>query len=616
MSTRRRRAGPVSRRRFLALVGAGALGLGAAHAASPARSRRWSDPGTWAGSVPGEADVAVISGRVVLDTDARVAGVLVRPGASLVFDPHLDLTLESAGNVVVRGRLRMRPADPSRLHRLAFPTVDEGRFVGGGVDVLEADVGLWVMGRGVLDLAGAAKRAWTTAAGAVPAGTTAVELARDPAGWAVGDEVVLTPTGGPWARDHHAAFDGATVVAISGRTITLSRPTAFDHPAVAVGRDIVHTAEVLNLTRNVRIEGSPGGRTHVFIRSSRPQLIRRVAIRHVGPRLPDGAGSTAPVLGRYGLHFHHCRAGSRGSLVQGVVIRDCGSHAFVPHVSHGITFKDCIAYRGQEAMYWWDDRDLTHDTLYERCVGAGLSPARPAGVFVAQAGSGNAMVGCVAVGNAGPDVSSGFAWRSTANHTGSVWRFEDCLAHNNRANGIFVWQIDKPTHPIVRPVIYHCGKYGIMHGSYQNRYRYEDGAVYACGLGGAIITATSNADHPDFGPRQGWTGMLFDQAGLSPYCVETSGHVLPAAAPILMERCEFRGATRAALAAITPSRTIPDTLDVLDCAFEGNEFWVGDAVPAGSFIHVRDALHGDLTLRRKDQPGQLRAEWNARVTPG
>ena len=53
----------------------------------------------------------------------------------------------------------------------------------------------------------------------------------------------------------------------------------------------------------------------------RPQALAHTEIRHVAP----GA------IGRYGLHFHLCADGSRGSVVEGVVIRDAESHAFVPH---------------------------------------------------------------------------------------------------------------------------------------------------------------------------------------------------------------------------------------------------------------------------------------------
>ena len=45
--------------------------------------------------------------------------------------------------------------------------------------------------------------------------------------------------------------------------------------------DHTFTAEVLNLSRNVRIEGTQGGRTHILIHSMQPQTIRYASMRWV-----------------------------------------------------------------------------------------------------------------------------------------------------------------------------------------------------------------------------------------------------------------------------------------------------------------------------------------------
>jgi hypothetical protein len=66
--------------------------------------------------------------------------------------------LESAGNVIIRGRLVMQPASPEVEHRLIFAGAREASFAGGGMEVLGSDVGLWVMDGGVLDVAGTPPR--------------------------------------------------------------------------------------------------------------------------------------------------------------------------------------------------------------------------------------------------------------------------------------------------------------------------------------------------------------------------------------------------------------------------------------------------------------------------
>ena len=178
----------------------------------------WSDPATWGGSVPGPGQVATVSGLVVLDVDAVVGGVVVEPGAQLVFTPGRSVTLTSTGNVTVRGTLTMRPATAQAVHRILFSGVQEAAFVGGGVEPLASDVGLWIMDPGVLDVAGSPKRAWTRAGATVAAGATTVRLTEDPDGWLVGDEVAVDPHPAPVGRrpprrvrpgDHHRGSTAA-----------------------------------------------------------------------------------------------------------------------------------------------------------------------------------------------------------------------------------------------------------------------------------------------------------------------------------------------------------------------------------------------------------------------
>jgi hypothetical protein len=103
---------------------------------------------------------------------------------------------------------------------------------------------------------------------------------------------------------------------------------------------------------------------------------------------------------------------------------------------------------------------------------------------------------------------------------------------------------------------------------------------------------------------------------MSPYCVQTSRHTQPGLAPGVFEDCAFRGYTDAAIAFLSDRPTAePELFDVVDCTFAGNEFWLDPRIPVGSVIHVRDAEHGSIVLRRADQAGELRPEWNASVRP-
>jgi hypothetical protein len=586
---------------------------------------RWSDPRSWSHGVPGRGQRAVVTRPMLLDVDARVAGVAVMPGGQLVFDPNASRRLESAGNVVVQGLLRMRPSSPAVSHRLVLAGARERRFKGGGMDVLTGDTGLWVMGAGRLDLAGAAKRAWTRAAGALAAGATRIALQADPAGWRVGDELVVTPTLSPASEGSIAAYDLARVAAVSGRTVTLSAPLRHAHPAVAVGRGRTFTAEVLNLTRNVGVEGTAGGRSHIFIRSSRPQSLTAAAIRHMGPRQPDG-DFTRIVLGRYGLHFHMCGDGSRGSLFDGVVIRDTGSHAFVPHLSNGITFRNCVSHDTFLEAYWWDGAPDTrtpgsasHDVLYDGCVASLIQDDPPfraydiAGFFLGR-GNGNVARDCVAVGVQGSVNASGFQWPEGSE---GVWRFSGCVAHNNSENGIFVWQNTPKVHVITDFVGYHNTKDGISHGAYANPYVYRDSILYGNGEAAVAVHATSGDGGG--GRRLRFANLTCDGAGLSDYLVVAKRH-LPdggTTAPTVFSGCSFKGARKAAFGLLYHGDDGPSDVELLDvagCRFSGNEFWIDPGIMAGSRVTVHDPVHGSLLLRRADQPGAFSARWNARVT--
>jgi hypothetical protein len=351
-------------------------------------------------------------------------------------------TVETPKNVLVRGTLRMRPGSTLR-----FVGVDETRFVGGGMDPVATDVGLWVVDAGMLDIQGTPRAGWN-------------RTGTDPT-WQPGDEVLQAPTSG-WTF----------------QPFTPGSPVPRAYPDVP-------PTEVLNLTRDVVIEGTPGGRSHIKITSTRPQLIRHCVIRHMGP---------TGVLGRYPLHFHMCEDGSRGSVVEGVVVRDCGNHAFVPHVSHGITFRDCIAYNVLRDAYWWDPGDWrdpstwSNDIRFEHCLAALVKPWDAAGGgdkfrltgFQLQLGTGNACVDCttVAVTTTNGDCS-GFHWPEFGS---GRWLFKDCVAHQSGVNGIFVWDNNGDGHLIENFVAYNCGV-GIDHGAYVNGYVYRDVNLVGCGEG-------------------------------------------------------------------------------------------------------------------------------------
>lgn len=201
--------------------------------------------------------------------------------------------------------------------------------------------------------------------------------------------------------------------------------------------------------------------------------------------------SGSPALGDYPIHFHLNGNSTRGTLVEGVVVVGGKHHAFVPHGSHGITFKDVIAKNTRGDAFWWDppgtnescnfDKfctlDNSNDIRIEHALVDGVTngPGESRGYtltgFLLSAGSGNSIRNSVAI-NVNPSHvknCSGFHWPSQANQNagGNVWTFVNNHGQS-RCHGIFVWQNDSGAH-----VVNGFTGGGIDHGAYKNNYLYD-----------------------------------------------------------------------------------------------------------------------------------------------
>lgn len=620
-------AGPTGRqalpsRRAVLRAGVGAAVLAAAPLtarATPAEA--FSDERTFSSARAGSAlrsrrGVVTIRDRVVVTGDVTVGGIVVERAGSLVFAPGRSVTLRSRGNVVVRGTLEMAPRDRSIRHRLVFDGIDESAMVG-GTPIRPSDVGLWVRGSGRLLLDGAAKTAWVRAAGDLNRGSTRLVLRAAPVGWARGDELVVTPTAATTAGDAHERHETVRVVSVSGRTVTVTPALAVDHPAQVVGRGTVVTAEVLNLTRNVRIEGRPGRRAHVHIMGDRPQDMRHFALRYLGPRQRNDEGFTETILGRYALHFHMMGAASRGTLVAGAVVRDAGSHAFVPHGSHGITFRSCISHDTMDEAFWWDGAPTTRigqmrtsALTYDSCVASRVRSDPPArgyrlAGFSLGAGAGNRAVDCVAVGVQGSRNAAGFLWPEGGE---GVWGFRGCVAHNNRVNGIFTWQNTDRSHLIQHFVGYHNGQAGIEHGAYLNAYRYEDSVLYGNGDASVLMHALS-AEERSLTLDNLWC----DGAGVAAFGIQLVRHTLDSSRPMIVSRCLIRNHRVAALG-LDATDGSPDRVDVVDCDVSGNEVRAADGW-VGGVVRWSDAGRGAFRVEPTSSGAAVVPGWNASKRP-
>lgn len=491
----------------------------------------WADPSAWqGGQVASATQDGTIIKPVLLSASTSVKQLTIAPGGALKFEPNNEIELQATGSIIVHGFLLLRPASVAVRHTITFKNITESNYVGsGGAWTHVTDVGLWVEHCGVLRAEGTARDGWNRT------GTSTT--------WLSTDEVLTAP---------QAVGDFSNFAAFSpGGTL----------PAVTYD-GVSYPTEAFNLTRNVIIQGEGIGtasstnnrRAHVmFHMCERRQSLRFVLFRHLGPRSAD---HTQGILGRYAVHFHQCMDGSRGSVVEGVVVRDCGNHAFVPHASHGIVFKDCVAYNCFEDAYWWDKvvkADESHDTTYAHCAAFYIRCAPVTGGFRLAAfhlghGERNQCVDCVAAGTQGvsPGEAAGFSWPDISHTFPGVWDFHDCVSHNNTANGLFVWQNNTRAHVIRDFVAYRNGCSGISHGAYHNDYSYRDVKLYE-NARGLILHAQSQLR------RLEWLRVVIDCSNtvytggpttFTGQCMSIGNHSTPAVVlPQTFIDCRFRPST-------------------------------------------------------------------------
>jgi hypothetical protein len=225
-----------------------------------------------------------------------------------------------------------------------------------------------------------------------------------------------------------------------------------------------------NLHRDIEIKGSGSIK---FLHGSERSVIRYVEI----DLRPDRE------VGHYPLHWHHVGNGSRGTLVEGVVVKNSTNHAFVPHASHGITFRDTIARNIEREAYWWDPGAESNNIVYDHALADGVhfpkgvddSLYHRIGAFFLGQGTANVVRDSVAKNTNAGGECSGFHWPELDH---GVWGFFDNSAYEPTCFGIFTWQNDSLPHVING----FTSNSGVSHGAYVNDYRYNDLDVSAVEL--------------------------------------------------------------------------------------------------------------------------------------
>lgn len=595
----------------------------------PPGLRKWSDPATFeAGVVPTRTtDARILPGPSVLvdSPNAEVRKLICETRLIVPCGSRLD----HWGNLVGDGGvLELDGEAPTGKAKVQAHPV-ESLFIGGGMDYgpqFDTDVGVWFTNGGYPDFHGRPKLEWTRVTGALPAGSSLIEIDEDPLGWEIGDTLVITPTGDPFTDSaHYTRFDERIILEILGRVIVLDTPLQFSHPVVTVAPSTqrgtdgtliypggTYPARVLNLSRSVEIGGtSDTERSHIFLGMSagKPARLEYFDMRYMGPQDAEG-----DVLSRYFFHFHMMHDMTRDVVMLGAVGRNGGSHVFVSHLSNGLSYLRTITFNTKGDPYWWNtDRDNraanpAHDILYDGCVAAWVRPwgtgedLQLAG-FPILDGDRNTMRNCFAVGVEGGKNSGGVSWPEISV---GIWTFHDNLIMNCKQAGIFVWQNDIGHHNVGPTVILNCGV-GILAGAYVNIYEWLRLVIYNCVEAPLRFVSMSkagpNADRP-----LRYIECLFDGAGKVPYAVRCLDHRTgdnqPSPVPAEMNRCEYRGYTVSGIGLVDVINDAPPNIVVNDGLFLGNQAWLAASIMPASVLVLKDATDA-RRLMKPTTPGQV-----------
>ncbi len=377
---------------------------------SAVRSGLWSAGTTWSsGKPPSALSEVKISGAITVEYDlpfndnpaAEAASITIDNGAVLRFSrtQSTRLDLDGSLSILSGGLLDMgspqNPIPANLSAYLGFNVASDRLFASPtAASPLPTDpayhpedTGLWITSGGKITINGAPKPAiWYRLAQTAPAGSATLTLSGTPAGFRIGDKVVLTPSGSG-AKETEVR----TITAIAGNTLTLNAPLAYQHEGqryalntqTGVARPIADSvapgtnetavevrSEVGLLTQNVVVasnlvkQGDTNHRAHTIFLHGSTGTFAYAEFRDLGPRAKKG---------RYPIHLH-LTGDSSIYVVQGVSVWnqfEPGNKWVVLHMSQDAIVKDSVGYNAQGRGYYLEDGTEANNTV-ENNLGVGV----------------------------------------------------------------------------------------------------------------------------------------------------------------------------------------------------------------------------------------------------
>jgi len=330
-------------------------------------SGAWSDPNTWHdGVVPGNGARVLVPIGVDVTVDriisARVATVRVDGTLSFATAANTELRVDTIV-VTATGRFEMgteaAPIPANISARLVFTD-------NGPIDRV-ADpfgIGRGLISHGSVSMYGAAVTSYVAVNGSALAGTRVLTLKSVPAGWKVGDDlVVASSTAGTEENEVRR------IVAVAGTQVTLGQPLSYNHVPMSAAFEI----HVANTTRNVSISSESSvtdRRGHVMFMHNDDVHVAYAGFYQLGRtdksvRVNDSvvdenwrlvAGTGTNQRARYAVHFHRTGIADDGNpaTVTGSAVVDSPGWGYVNHEGN-VDVRDNVAYDVHGAAFTTED---------------------------------------------------------------------------------------------------------------------------------------------------------------------------------------------------------------------------------------------------------------------
>ncbi|WP_420401912.1 G8 domain-containing protein [Flagellimonas sp.] len=372
------------------LQGQSAVQVAGTATVTATQSGNWSAASTWGGNVPGNDARVLIPNNVTVTVDALIAqnfkSIRIASGGKLQYATNVNTELRTEFLVSEMGGsfeigTEANKVDATVTAKLVFAwrggttqAEDPNRFAPGAVFM------------GPVRMHGADKTSWTTLAVHPTAGATQLSLGTTPAGWRVGDELVVAGTD----INDYQSDEKVTISGIDGSTVTLTNALTKNHqpPSQLAGMVDVH---VSNNTRNVIVSSENPGvaalsgtngygkpRGHMMFMHNPDVVLKYIETENTGrtdkaielddwsvpeegeegqpdPRwsttVPYPAGEGKNPRGRYSIHFHRTLDNnSNKALVEGCVVNNDPGWGYTNHSSN-VDFINNVSYEVVGSAY-------------------------------------------------------------------------------------------------------------------------------------------------------------------------------------------------------------------------------------------------------------------------